>query len=430
VPQRFESVELSPQARLRREHERVILRAITTGAIASRTQLAADHGLSAQSVGRIVRDLLDAGLVEEVATDRPAGPGAPRIGLRMWPDGAYALGFGLERDRLTGVLIDLGVGVRWQMSKATPSGQPAAEVLQRIEREVRSLLARPEFKDCGSRLCGLGIAAPGPIDCATGTIVDAPNFPNWQHVDVAQELGRALELPVVMDNDATAAAIGTRWQLRRGLSPFFYCHWGVGIGGGLVVDDEAFLGTTGNAMEIGHVVVNPGGRRCDCGGVGCLEAEASVAAILADAARHGDFHTVEAVVAAAVWSRPLADILTWAAEKLATALLTVVNLVDVDEVIIGGEHFRAVEQIFLPIIRDVLTSRPFRRPISATRVTVSSLEAANAVGAAALVFHTLLRSRPPRPSTTHAPAASRAASWAAVRAGRRRAATGLAIKKS
>ena len=51
----------------------------------------------------------------------------------------------------------------------------------------------------------------------------------------------------------SAAAIGTRWQLRRGLSPFFYCHWGVGIGGGLVVDDEAFLGTTGNAMEIGHV---------------------------------------------------------------------------------------------------------------------------------------------------------------------------------
>jgi predicted NBD/HSP70 family sugar kinase len=187
-----------------------------------------------------------------------------------------------------------------------------------------------------------------------------------------------------------------------------------------VVDDEAFLGTTGNAMEIGHVVVNPGGRRCDCGGVGCLEAEASVAAILADAARHGEFRTVEAVAAAAVRSRPLADILTWAAEKLATALLTVVNLVDVDEVIIGGEHFRAVEQVFLPIIRDVLTSRPFRRPISATKVTVSSLEAANAVGAAALVFHTLLRSSPSRPSAT---------SWA-IRAGRRRAATGLSIKKS
>ena len=88
---RGEPAELSPQARLRREHERAILRSLISGATMSRTQLAADHGLSAQSVGRIVRDLLDAGLIEEVGTDRAAGPGAPRIGLRMRPDGAYAL---------------------------------------------------------------------------------------------------------------------------------------------------------------------------------------------------------------------------------------------------------------------------------------------------------------------------------------------------
>jgi len=416
MPRRYESVELSPQARLRREHERAILRAIITGATVSRTQLAADHGLSAQSVGRIVRDLLDAGLVEEVSTGRPAGPGAPRrgpdaprtgpgaprIGLRMRPDGAYALGFGLERDRLTGVLLDLRARPRWRMSMATPPGQPAAEVLQTIARQVRSVLAQPEFADTRSRLCGVGIAAPGPIDCATGSIVGAPNFPHWQHVDVAEELGRGLELPVVMENDATAAAIGTNWRRHRGLEPFLYCTWGVAIGGGLVVDDQAYLGTTGNAMEIGHVVVNPGGRPCDCGGVGCLEAEASVTAILSDAASYGEFGTVDAVVAAAqsaaAKSGPLADLLTRAAERLATALLTAVNLVDVDEVIIGGEHFRAVERIFLPIIRDVLRTRAFRRPIAATKITVSTLEAANAVGAAALVFHTLLRpGAPARP---------------------------------
>ena len=265
-------------------------------------------------------------------------------------------------------------------------------MLGRIEAEVLTVLGQPGFAAYRPRLCGLGVAAPGPIDRATGTIVGPPNFPQWQHVDVARELSHALEVPVVMDNDATAAAIGTKWQLRRGVDPFFYCYWGVGIGGGLVIDDEAYLGMTGNAMEIGHVVVNPGGRPCDCGGAGCLEAEASVAAILEDAARYSDFRSVDAVVAAARGSQPLADILTRAAGKLATALLTVVNLVDVDEIIIGGEHFRAVEQIFLPIIRDTLTAQAFRRFISATKVTVSSLEAANAVGAAALVFQSLLRS--------------------------------------
>src|SRR6202012_993219 len=99
MPRRFDSTELSPQARLRREHERVILRAITVNETVSRTQLAADHGLSAQSVGRIVRDLLSDGLIEETSTDQSDGPGAPRIGLRVRADGAYALGFGIERDR-------------------------------------------------------------------------------------------------------------------------------------------------------------------------------------------------------------------------------------------------------------------------------------------------------------------------------------------
>ncbi len=409
MPQRFDQDGPSPQARLRREHERVILRAITVNEAVSRTQLAADHGLSAQSVGRIVRDLLSDGLIEETSTDQPDGPGAPRIGLRVRADGAYALGFGIERDRVTGVLLDLGSNVRWHISKALLPGQTAAQVLQRIEEDA-CLALETEFGGDRSRLCGLGIAAPGPLDLTSGTIVGAPNFPNWQHVNVAEELHRALDLPVVIDNAATAAAIGTKWQLRRGPAPFLYCYWGVGIGGGLVVDDEAYHGMTGNTMEIGHVVVTPQGRHCDCGGIGCLEAEASVAAILKDAASYGEFSAIDEVVAAAAQSVPLTAILAAAAEKMAAALLTVVNLVDVDEVIIGGEHFRAVAQIFLPVIRERLETRAFRRQIAPVQVTLGAFEAASAVGAASLVFQTLL---PPQAQ------ANPSASLAVTRAGRR-----------
>jgi predicted NBD/HSP70 family sugar kinase len=413
MPQRSDQDGSSPQGRLRQEHARVILRAITTSESVSRTQLAADHGLSAQSVGRIVADLLVDGLIEETSTDQSDGPGAPRIGLRVRADGAYALGFGLERDRLTGVLLDFGSNVRWQISRAISPGQPATQVLRRIEEDARSAFESTEFAGDRSRLCGLGIATPGPLDFSTGTIVGAPNFPSWQHVDVAEELRRSLDLPVVIDNAATAAAIGTKWQLHRGRMPFLYCYWGVGIGGGLVVDDEAYHGMTGNTMEIGHVVVTPDGRECECGGVGCLEAEASVAAILKDAAGYGEFFTIHQVVAAAAQSAPLAAILAAAAEKMATALLSVVNLVDVDEVIIGGEHFRAVEQIFLPVIRERLETRAFRRQISPAKVTVSAFEAASAVGAASLVFHTLLPADP-----QHNPRADRSANLAAVRASR------------
>jgi predicted NBD/HSP70 family sugar kinase/predicted transcriptional regulator len=412
---RTDQQDASPQARLRLEHTRAILRAITSQVAVSRTQLAEAHGLSSQSVGRIARELLDDGLIEETDMARAAGPGAPRIGLRIRPDGAYALGFGLERDRLTGVLLDFGGNVRWQMSRSTPKGEPAISTLHRIEDDVRSVLDSADWSDRRDRICGLGIATPGPIDQTTGTIIGAPNFPSWQHVDVAEGLGGDMDLPVVIDNAATAAAIGTKWQTRRGSQPFIYCYWGLGIGGGLIVDDEAYRGTTGNSLELGHVVVAPGGHGCDCGSQGCLEAEASVSAILRDARPHGSFATVQEVVAAAAWSRPLAALLTEAAEKVAIALISAVNLLDVDEVVIGGEHFLAVESLFLPIIRQRLATRLFRRQISLTTVTVSTLgDAANAIGAATLVFHSLL------PSSGWRPHGVERSSLAIIRAGRGR----------
>lgn len=406
----------SPQARLRREHERAILRAIRSQLVVSRTQLAEDHGLSGQSVGRMVRGFLDDGLVEETTIERLAGSGAPRIGLRARPDGAFAFGFGLERDRVTGVILDFAGHVRWKSSHAMPRGETAMSTMRGIEDDIRSVLDSPEWSGRRARLCGVGIAVPGPVDLTTGSIIRPPNFAAWQHVDLADELGQALGLPIVMDNAATAAAVGTKWQMRRDSRPFVYCYWGLGIGGGLVIDDEAYRGTTGNSVEIGHVVVSTGGRRCDCGSFGCLEAEASVTALLRDASEYGSFATVREVVAAAAESPALAAILTVAAEKMASALLSVVNILDVDEVVLGGEHFAEVEEFFLPVISDWLATRSFRRQIAGTRVTVSTLgEAANAIGAAELVLDSIL----PSVSARRPVVVSRPARLAVTRAGRR-----------
>ena len=393
------------------------MRAIRSQLVVSRTELAQDHGLSGQSVGRMVRGFLDDGLVEETTIERLAGSGAPRIGLRARPDGAFAFGFGLERDRVTGVILDFAGNVRWKSSHGMRPGEAAMSTMHGIEDDVRSVLDSPEWSGRRSQLCGIGIAVPGPIDLTTGSIIGPPNFAGWQHVELAEELGRALSLPIVVDNAATAAAVGTKWQMRRDSKPFVYCYWGLGIGGGLVIDDEAYRGATGNSVEIGHVVVSTGGHDCDCGGSGCLEAEASVTAIIRDASEYGSFATVREVVAAAARSPALAAILTLAAEKTASALLSVVNILDVDEVVMGGEHFGEVEELFLPIIRDRLASRSFRRQIAGISVTVSTVgEAANAVGAAELVLDSVLPSVSPR----HPVVVARPARLAVARAGRRR----------
>jgi predicted NBD/HSP70 family sugar kinase len=192
----------------------------------------------------------------------------------------------------------------------------------------------------------------------------------------------------MVDNSSTAAAMAHAWRLPHGHPPFLYCYWGLGIGGGLILGDNVYRGTTGNAMEIGHVVVNANGRACGCGNVGCLETEASVLSILRDAAQHGVFPSLKSVMEAAPNLPQVAAIVTKAAEKVAAVLVSVLNVVEVDEIVIGGEHLAEVEEVFLPIIRDRVQRRAFRRSIASTEVTVSSIgEVANAIGAAILVFH-------------------------------------------
>jgi predicted NBD/HSP70 family sugar kinase len=378
--------------RLRRQHERIIFRAISSASVAiSRTQLAELTGLSGQSVGRVARTLLGSGLVEETEIARSKGPGASPIGLRVRPAGAFSLGFGLERDYLSGVALDLGGNIRWQMSRHLAEGETAENTLLLLQQDIRRLLGAPEWSARRDRLCGVGVAAPGPLDVTTGTIVGPPNFPSWERVNVAKELGQAFDLPVLIDNAATAAAIGIAWRLPRGHRSYLYCYWGIGIGGGLVIGDDVYRGTTGNAIEVGHIVVNPGGHLCECGNVGCLETEASVRALLRDAAAYGRFRSLTEVMAAVPTMPEVAALVTSAAEKVATALVSVLNVVDVDEIVLGGEHLDVVEEVFVPIIRDYIEHRAFRRRIAPTAVSVSDIgEIANAMGAAALVFHTLL----------------------------------------
>lgn len=383
--------EPSPQASLRRLHERLVFRAISAHDVVSRTQLASLTGLSAQSVGRVVQVLIEAGLVEETQMERGKGPGASPVGLRVPEDGAFAIGFGIERDFWSGVVLDLGGAVRWGVSRPLPGAVPATAILDEMKREVRRLLKSSEWSARRPRLCGVGITSPGPLDVESGTIIGPPNFPNWERVDVVKELGAAFDLPVLVDNASTAAAMAHAWRLPHGHSPFLFCYWGLGIGGGLILGDEVYRGTTGNATEIGHVVINANGRVCECGNVGCLETEASVLSILRDASRHGAFRSLKEVMEAAPTSPKVAAIVTKAAEKVAAALVSVLNVVDVDEIVLGGEHLAEVQEVFVPIIRDRVKRRAFRRSIIATEVTVSGIgEVANAIGAAILAFHSLL----------------------------------------
>ena len=328
------------------------------------------------------------GLIEELPMARREGPGAPATGIQLRPDGAFAFGFGLERDSLSGVLVDLSGRQLWQYKRPVEPGEPPTDTLASMVAAVRSVLRDSAVPPRRGPHQGLGRGRTWADQPGGRHDRGPPEFPGWEKVPIVSCLEAATGLPVLVDNAATAAALGVEWQMLPTHGSFLYCYWGLGIGGGLVIGREAYRGSTGNVAELGHVVVNENGRPCACGGRGCLEAESSAAALLRDAGKYGQFSSIEAVAAAAETTPALQQLLEKAAHQMAAALVSAVNLTDVPEVIIGGAHFAAVEKVFMPILRSAMESQVLRRHVSPVDLKAAVVgEEANAIGAAALVLH-------------------------------------------
>jgi len=381
----------------------VVLDAVRRKSPVSRVELAQLTGLTNQTVSNVVRRLLEAELVRETG-QAPSRGGKPRTLLSLCPDGAYAVGAHLDPDSTVAVLLDLSGRVLRRQRMRTAVGSDPGRLVRLLGRTVNALVTRAGVP--GEKVLGLGVAVPGPIDSGRGVVLDPPNLPAWHQVPLAEILGRATELPVVMDNDATAAAIGERWSGgadRAG--SFLFVYIGTGIGGGVMLADTVLRGDSGNAGEFGHVLVEPGGKRCHCGARGCLEAYAAPYAVLADfAGRHGrraaddlglsldpgrtrtDWNRLCA--AAAKGDPRAAGALEAAAGRVGQAALTAVNLLDVPRIILGGEGLRGGEEYFRRAIDTAVNGWSLARRVRTVSVVPSLIgDAAGAVGAASLVLH-------------------------------------------
>lgn len=171
-------------------------------------------------------------------------------------------------------------GKRILARAATLTGtNPTPErVLPRIFATVQ--LALDEAGMTLERIGGVGVAAPGPLDCRTGMIFSPPNLPAWQGTPLRALLQEHYQKPVFVENDANAAALGEYlFGAGQGCQTMVYLTVSTGIGGGVICDGKLFEGTNGSAAELGHVTIDWRGERCSCGNVGCLEALGSGTAI-------------------------------------------------------------------------------------------------------------------------------------------------------
>jgi len=233
---------------------RIVLETIRLHAPLSRIDIAKKTNLTAQTVTNITRELMRAGLIVEAERFQD-GRGAPSILMRINRYGAYSIGMDLDKDHLTAVLIDLMGDIR-QRVNIKLNFPTADEAMILFEKTALDLIHAEGIPM--SRVWGIGVGLPGPLGIDESNVitkvVNPKLMPGWVNVPVGKKLSERLNMPVYLENNASAAAIGERWfGAGRNIETFFYVYFGAGLGGGIVINGELHSGFSGNAGELGYM---------------------------------------------------------------------------------------------------------------------------------------------------------------------------------
>ena len=251
-------------------------------------------------------------------------------------------------------------------------------------------------------IVGIGVGCGGPLDPDTGVVYSPPNLPGWDSVPVTAVLGGALDLPAWLENDANAAALAEyTYGAGRGADPLVYLTISTGIGAGIVIGGALYRGATGNAGELGHLIVCAGGRPCGCGGRGCVEAYCSGSSIAARAhaaleqpdgassalSALGALPRAEDVVALARAGDLLARAL-WdeTVELLAAGLVNAIHAFEPRRVVLGGGVTRAGDDLLVPLRQRVYALGMQRLVDGVEIVKAACGDQVGLLGAAAVAF--------------------------------------------
>jgi len=259
----------------RAHNRRVVIEAIRLHGELTRAELARMTALTPQTVSNIVAELEQAGLLTS-RQPRRSGRGQPSIPVTLNPTSAWSIGIHLDHQTLLLVLVDLSGEVHFRRLVLVQKPQPAATLacIASVLEEMRAFLGTQWQK-----VLGIGVVMPGPFGVEGISSVRPTTLNGWEQVDIEAELAAISGLPVTLENDATVAAIGERFHgTARHLNSFIYLYIGTGLGAGIFTDGHIYTGHAHNAGEIGHIVVEPGGRDCYCGNQGCLERYVSLQA--------------------------------------------------------------------------------------------------------------------------------------------------------
>ena len=245
----------------------------------------------------------------------------------------------------------------------------------------------------GLHVMAVGVGAPGVIRMDKGIVVKSPNFPDWNNLPLRDELEKALRIPVTIENDANAAAIGEQWRgAGRGIDSMILLTLGTGVGGGIILNNNIWQGADGMAGEIGHMTLIPDGRPCGCGNTGCLEMYASARGIvrsyrealgMTESSQASEVTSAEIYEAARNGNAVALRVMKDMGRLLGIGIANLINIFNPQMIVLGG-GVKDAWDLFIGATHEEIMRRAFQVPAERTRIVPSLLgDDAGMIGAAA-----------------------------------------------
>ena len=369
-----------------------VLQLIRSGECATRSDLVNVTGLARSTISQRVEALSALGLVAEIGDGKSTG-GRPPGRLAFNSDGGVVLAadFGATQcrlavsDRAGSILIEESSDLDIATGPDACLGFALEGLLALLDRAGRPL----------SRVEGVGIGLPGPVEFAAGQVVSPPIMPGWNGVPVPPYFAKQLPgVPVLVDNDVNVMALGEYWaRWRTSVTDLLFVKVGTGIGSGIVVDGAIHRGAQGAAGDIGHVQIPEAADTiCRCGNAGCVEAVAGGAALAAAlrAAGVDAENTRDVVALARAGDRVAVPLVRNAGRLLGEVLAGAVNFFNPSVIVLGGDLADAHEQLFAGV-REVVYRRSTALATRHLQIVRSRLGVhAGVVGCAVTVLQQIL----------------------------------------
>lgn len=366
---------------MKKINKSIVLELLRKSSPLSRAEVAKTTGLTKATVSTLVAELMEENLLYEIGTGESSGGRKP-VMLVFRRDAGFAVGVDLGVRDIHAVLTDLQGSIVHE-TRASLRGLGTPErILARLTDCLQRLVNKAPYSPYG--VVGIGVGVPGITD-DNGTVLFAPNL-GWRNVPLKSLLEEAFKVPVIIDNEANAGAVGEKeFGIGRNVSNLIYISVGIGIGSGIILKDGLYRGASGYSGEMGHITVHADGRPCRCGNVGCWELYASEQAILAEAAtllgpgavgaaeelpggddagnevpREGELEALAAL--ADEGNENARELFRRTGRYLGVGIVNIINTFN-PELIIIGNRFTLAERWLAPYVREVIQERalPYHR---------------------------------------------------------------------